>query len=105
MQKRVLTGLLLMMLMFLPSLTMAWHPGFPSRAPYYGPYPYGSGMYPYYEGPGVLRGYHFNYARPRMYMRGYIDRNGEYRFDVKMRNISQYDLYNAWLLYQQLGYR
>lgn len=91
--------------MFSPSYTMAWYPGNSFGAPYHGPDPYGPGVYPYNAWPGALRGYYSGYARPRMYMRGYIDRNGQYRFDIKLRNISQYDLYNAWLLYQQLGYR
>ena len=93
--------LLMMVLLLSPSMAYAWHPaqvpgpGYYPGAQYYPPYGFGYGPYPY----------HYGYTGPRMYMRGFIDRNGEYRIDVRLRNLSQYDLYNAWWLYQQLGNR
>ena len=88
-------------LLLLPLTASAWYPvySYPGffAEPYPGYYgvPYATGGWP---GGSV-------YLRPRAYVHGYIDRFGNFRLDIKLRNISRYDLYQAWLWYLQSGYR
>lgn len=75
----------------------AWNPGYG-----YSPvYPYAPGYWQGYPGywlqtPG--NGWH-GYTEPRWYMRGRMNRYGDYRIDIKLRDISMYDMYMMWLLY------
>lgn len=85
--------------LLLPVTVFAWYPAY-SRLPDYGPY-----SYPYFAGPGLLQGYHYGYVAPRWAMRGRINRYGDFRLDIKARDVNWRDLYTAWLLYQQYGYQ
>ena len=92
------------------ALNFAQHPAYTrspyfSGAPIYQPYsyPYVGRPFPYYAGPGGLQGHYSGYAKPRIYMRARVNRYGDYRFDIKLRGVSQYDLVKAWWLLQQYG--
>jgi hypothetical protein len=62
------------------------------------PYPYPPG---YYDMPGYGNnfGNWYAYTQPRWYLRGRMNRYGDYQIDVKLRDISMYDMYLMWLLY------
>ncbi len=89
----------LVVCLFLPVKASAWFQNYPV-APYYSPTPYYSSGPPAFAAwPGVGQGY-YGYTQPQWYIHGYVNRYGDYRLDIKLRNVSQYDLYKAWLLYQ-----
>ena len=105
--KRVLAGLTTGLLLAIVAVNtaQAWYPSHPYRYPntYQLYSPYYSGPYPnYWYG---TRGPRFSgYTQPRWYMRGRMNRYGDYRVDVKVRDISMYDIYLAWLLFNGYGY-
>ena len=82
--------------------------GVMAQYPFYGPtynswYPNYGPAYnrwsPNYYAP--YRGY--GYLHPKWQVRGYVNRYGDYQFDVKLRNISKQDMYRAWLMYRAYG--
>jgi hypothetical protein len=102
--KRVLARLATGLLLFVLSVTTAWawYPISPYANPYY-TYP---GYYPGYPTYWQdIRGPRFyGYAQPRWYMRGRMNRYGDFRFDVKLRDFSMADLYYAWWMFNNSGY-
>jgi len=89
----------------------AWQQGYPNvYAPYY--QRYSQIPYPYFTGPrsrfgpgprpGSVRSY--GYAQPKWSVRGRVNRFGDYRVDIKLRGVSQYDMYRVWLLYNSMGF-
>lgn len=99
----------LVILLLSPRLVLAWQQGYP-YAPYYQPYQ--QMPYPYFTGPrprlgpgprlGSVRNY--GYAQPKWSVRGRVNRFGDYRIDIKLRGVSQYDMYRVWLLYNSMGF-
>jgi len=106
---------MLVIFMLSPGRVFAWQQGYPNvYAPHYQPYsqmPYSyftgpgsrigprSGSVP---GPGSVRGY--GYTQPKWFIRGRVNRFGDYRIDVRLRGVSQQDMYYAWLLYNSMGF-
>ena len=95
---------ILMILMLSPGPVFAWYPEYP-YAPYY--QPYSRIPYPYYSGPDSRFGSrmwprqrYYGYTQPKFFMRGRINRYGDYHIDIRLRGVSQHDMYRAWLLYQ-----
>lgn len=89
----MLAGLLLM-----PAAGQAWYQPYPVPSGYRGwsqPHPAWGGNYHGYTG----------YGQPRWAIRGRISPYGDYRFDVKLRGVSKYDIYKAWLLYNYYSYQ
>jgi len=95
---------------------VAGYPGY-GYAPYY--QHYSQTPYPYFGGAGTgigtrqgfrpelrsspAQSYYGYRQPPRWLIRGRINRFGDYRVDIKLRGISQYDMYRAWLLYNSMG--
>jgi len=105
-QPVVVTTLVLMMLA--PGRICARYPDYLYThyyQPYaHTPYPYFARPYPRFGPrpyPGTARWY--GYAQPKWSIRGRVNRFGDYRVDVKLRGISQQDMYHAWLLYNSMG--
>lgn len=103
--KRQLASVATAVVLFVLSVpaVWAWYPSYPYANPYYaypGNYP---PAYPYswgdMRGPGF-----YGYAEPQWYMRGRMNRYGDFRFDLRLRNFSMADLYNAWLFFNSAGY-
>jgi len=98
--KHVIARLVICLLLSLLPLgsLQAWY------APPYG-YPQAYSNAPgYWQGyPGYWPGGHGTYwhgsAGPRWYMRGRMNRYGDYRIDVRVRDVSMRDMYLMWLLY------
>jgi len=102
--RKVFSAAVLVMMLLLPVQLMAWYPN-QYYQPYSRPYPHPYMKMPhsnFYTGPGWQ---HYRYRKPQWMVRGRINRFGGYYFEVKLRGVSQYDLYRAWLLYQRYGNR
>lgn len=63
--------------------------------------PYGYAPYSLYEDYAPGFGY-YGYMQPRWQLHGHISRYGDYRIDLNVQGLSRYDMYRAWLMYQQL---
>ena len=98
-QKHMFISLILTLLLVLQAMpALAWYPGYAYR-----PQPYAVPPYQYYPDTRFYPGY-YGYAQPRWHVRGRMNRYGDYRVDVKLRDISQYDMYQIWLLYNTYRY-
>jgi len=101
----------LVLLMLAPGRIYAWYRDYP-YAPYYQPYvqtpyPYFAEPYPRFGrwwGPRSRSARWYGYAQPKWSIRGRVNRFGDYRVDVKLRGISQQDMYYAWLLFNSMGF-
>lgn len=93
---------IVVILMLSPGYVFAWYPDYP-YTPYFQPYsrtPYPIGPESRFgPRPWPPRGY-YGYAQPKWSMRGRINRYGDYHFNIKLRGVSQHDLYRAWLLFR-----
>jgi len=98
-QKQLFIALALTLLLVLLAMpALAWYPNYTYR-----PYPYASPPYQYYSNTQFAPGY-YGYTQPSWYVRGRMNRYGDYRVDVKLRGISQHDMYQLWLLYNAYRY-
>ena len=76
----------------------AWYPYYGySERPYWSAPTYWYG-YPDYWQALPNAGWQ-GYAHPRWYMRGRMNRYGDFWFDIKIRNASMLDMYSMWLLF------
>ena len=94
--------------MLLPLRVFAGYPEY-AYMPYY--QPYSQVPYPHFTRPGSSPGYgspqglrRYGYTKPQWYVRGRVNRFGDYRVDIKLRGLSQRDMYYAWLLYNYYGF-
>ena len=71
-------------------------------------YPYAGNYLPYWRTfrPQYYPPYAYPfYSAPQWSARGFVNPySGEYHINVKVRNISRYDMYRIWLLYRGAGY-
>jgi hypothetical protein len=86
---------------------LAGDPRYTNRHPQ--PWPHPMTVNPYYPGPGIISGYsdypgYYRRGWPQWYIRGRVNRFGDYRLDIKLRGISHYDMYRAWLLINAYRY-
>ena len=103
--KRMLAGLAMGVFLSTAIVTtsLAWYPSSPYANPYRAYAPEYVRPYPYYW-RGTHRPGFYGYTQPRWYMRGRMNRYGDYRVDIRVRNINMADMYTAWLLFNNYGY-
>jgi hypothetical protein len=102
--KRLIASVATAVVLFALSVSAwAWYPSYPYVNPYYAYPGYYSPAYPYYRGDMGGTGF-YGYAEPQWYMRGRMNRYGDFRFDLRLRNFSMADFYNAWLFFNSAGY-
>jgi len=93
-----LTTAVLLAILTVNSAT-AWDAPYAYPDPYHAYTPgYGYAYPGYWQPPGHGAGW-YGYAEPRWYMRGRMNRYGDYRIDIKLRHISMFDMYQMWLLF------